>query len=231
VDIIASYESVAVQSTDELRKAELLIPADAPVDWVVALKPEVGFDYFENYVAFPTTDRDPLPDSVRLVLDRALPAVEVETRTPDGEPIPGVKVGPWTIKKPGKVSYVNLSGGAGAQSSWQTTDGEGKTRFAWLPQSIDGWVTILSSHEGFHASERVHLKDQGVEGRLRITMNPNGTIRGKVALPDGSPAPNILTGRGQRRRFLLSRLCSHRGRRHVLVQCLRRPDLRREGAG
>ena len=97
---------------------DLSFPADAPVDWVLALKAGRGLDYFENYASFPTQERGPLPPEVQLVLDGAFEDVEVDAATPDGQSLPGVVVGPWTITKPGMISYVNC-GGASVPREWR----------------------------------------------------------------------------------------------------------------
>ena len=61
---------VAEGLTDSRGLVTLRAPADAITDWIVAFKPNVGFDYFENYPVLPL-GWSALPDRVELVLNGA----------------------------------------------------------------------------------------------------------------------------------------------------------------
>lgn len=189
VEVICSYVSAALGETDATGQVDLSFPADAQVDWVLALKANRGFDYYENYAAFPTRERGPLPPEVQLVLDGAYADVEIDAASPDERPLPGVIVIPWTITKPGKVSYVNCGG---ARAVRQSTDARGQVHFTWLPQRGEQGFSFLIHSETHHCVDGVHLPISAESKKLAVTLKPNGTIRGKVTFADGSPAPQIL---------------------------------------
>ena len=109
VEALAGNRSVALGKTNARGRASLRIAADAAVDWLLALKPERGFDYHENYAAVSTHTRGPLPADLRLVLDGARPPIDVVTVSTDGLPLPGVRVAPLAIAIPGKLSSLDLA--------------------------------------------------------------------------------------------------------------------------
>ncbi|HEY4312912.1 MAG TPA: carboxypeptidase-like regulatory domain-containing protein [Pirellulales bacterium] len=188
VEVIGDYSSVAVSATDGAGRAELWFPADVKIDWVLAFKDDVGFDYHENYKAFPTNDRGPLAEDIRLTLDGARPDVVAEAETPDGKPLAGIGVLLWTVKKPGKLSYANIGG---SLSTRRLTDADGRAHFAFLPRLMAEGVSFLVHSDDYHATESLHIPT-GDAGPLHITLKPNVTIRGQLTFADGSPAPQIL---------------------------------------
>src|SRR3954452_18616551 len=89
--------------------ATLHLPADARVEHILALKAGAGLDYFENYRSWPPGREVPaLPPEVHLVLDGAW-EVMVQVLDSAGHPLANVPLTPWTIKKRGKLAYVNCS--------------------------------------------------------------------------------------------------------------------------
>src|SRR5437868_1662367 len=87
--------------------ATLNIPAGAQVSGVLALKPFAGMDYFENFRSWPPHNRlSDLPSEVHLVLDGAR-EVAVQAVDSSGRPVSNVRLTPWTVKKKGKLAYVN----------------------------------------------------------------------------------------------------------------------------
>ncbi len=85
VGVIAHYYPIARATTRRDGTAELRIPADAEVDWVFALQPAVGFNYFENYHAWPTWGRPIPPETIRLTLGGTR---TVEVKVVDGRQRP-----------------------------------------------------------------------------------------------------------------------------------------------
>ena len=94
--------------------ARLRVPADAKVEWVVALKSGRGFDYAEYGPIDRTARRSTavpageLPASVALTLDGARTA-RIKAVDGAGKPLAGVGFAPWLLHKEGRRSQVNLS--------------------------------------------------------------------------------------------------------------------------
>ena len=141
VIVIAAYQAIDSAETDASGKATFQTPADANIDWIIARHDAHGFDYYENYSSWPTTERLPVPEDLKLKL-AGKRSVDVTVQGTDGRPISGVNVVPWTIHKVGKQAYANLSG----MASFGTTDESGVARFPWMPVDIQGQVAFLAHH-------------------------------------------------------------------------------------
>ncbi|NQV35278.1 MAG: M56 family metallopeptidase, partial [Phycisphaeraceae bacterium] len=129
VEALAKYRPVAHAHTDISGRATLNVPQDAGLDWILALKSGVGFDYYENYENFyePT---DELPEQVTLELDGAR-AVSIKAIDTAGKPLPNVSFVPWTIIKKDRNWHVNLSG---SDIAHVLTDTTGVAHFDWFPK-------------------------------------------------------------------------------------------------
>src|SRR5262249_10997084 len=75
--------------TDGRGIAVLRGPTGVRTAWIVAAKPGVGFDYFENYQSETPADFSPTPREARLVLNGVLPRVRVRVVDSAGRPVPG----------------------------------------------------------------------------------------------------------------------------------------------
>jgi hypothetical protein len=191
VEALAQLSTIG--TTNEAGVATILLPPDEPVDWVIALKNGVGFDYYENQGERPALDVLPLPDTISLVLDGAR-TVEVRTADPSDQPISDLGVRPWLIVKNGKRRNVNLSA---SEAASVTTNAEGIARFNWLPATAKGRITFITRSTKYHLPEWGRL-DSGAE-TLDMFLNPTVRATGKVTFPDGKPAAGILLqaeGRG-----------------------------------
>jgi beta-lactamase regulating signal transducer with metallopeptidase domain len=164
--------------------ATLRIPTDAPIYWVTGRKSGAGFDYFENYRAWPVTGASPLPGEVSLTLDGAL-TVRIHAVDSKSRPMAGVRYAPGSLQKPGKVflfpqGYDPLG--------WVATDAQGIAVFDWLPSSI---AMVRFSVEGIYSPENVRYRvgePPDLTDRLLRPTRLSGTVR----LPDGRPARGIL---------------------------------------
>ena len=67
----------------------LRIPADAHVQWIVAFKPGVGLDFFENYEKPGMDETQTPPEEVVLTLE-AGPAIRIKAVDSKGQPVAGV---------------------------------------------------------------------------------------------------------------------------------------------
>ncbi len=190
VKAIAEFCVVATGSTDEKGQATLKIPADAEVEWIYGYQDNHGFDYYENYAAFPSRERLSLPDNVTLTLDGNQRA-KVRIVDSDEKPVAGVVVVPWTIMIKGKLSYINLAG-----VDFPMTDEAGLAEFPWMPASLEGRVSFLIRHPRYHCPKLPIFESEGVEPTAHVLRVV--AIRGKVTFADGSPAAGVhLQGEGR----------------------------------
>ncbi|WP_419189434.1 carboxypeptidase regulatory-like domain-containing protein [Stieleria marina] len=193
LQLVSQFVNLANATTDQSGEAELSFPADAKVDWIVATKSKQGFDYYENYDAFPSQERLDVPDNVQLRLNGAV-SVSVTTLDSAKKPIEGVTVTPWSIKKKGKLSYVNLSG----SSEWKT-DATGVCRFDWIPNDVERGITFLGRSTEYFTPGNPQF-DPSAPGNtdLEMDMLQMCWITGTVTYPDGTPAAGVrLQGEGR----------------------------------
>lgn len=175
--------------------AALRIPADAKVQWIIGLKPGVGFDYFENYRARPAVEIGAPPAEVTLALDGARSA-RIKAVDTSGRPVPNVEIRPWYIGRSGKIDHANIGGATVVRAR---TDERGIATFDWLPTEVDQGVPFQVYPGAYSCPESpVYRPDTGpLELGARLLR---GTpIRGVVRQPDGRPAAGILLraeGRG-----------------------------------
>ena len=97
---------LAHAETDARGEVSLRLPSDANVFQVVALKPGVGFDYFESYPSSSAVlfHGDP-PAEAALTLDGAR-TLSVRAVDSANKPLPGVELYPDSIMKKGKLRPV-----------------------------------------------------------------------------------------------------------------------------
>lgn len=190
VAAIAESCVAATGSTDQKGQVTLEIPADAEVEWIYGYHDSHGFDYYENYAAFPSHERLPLPDNVTLTFDGNQTA-RVRVADSDEKPVPGVAVVPWIIRKKGKLSYINL-----ADLESLTTNEAGRVEFPWMPASLEGRVTFLIRHPKYHCPKLPLFESESVELTAHVLRVV--PVRGKVTFADGSPAAGVhLQGEGR----------------------------------
>ncbi|HTU93280.1 MAG TPA: sigma-70 family RNA polymerase sigma factor [Gemmataceae bacterium] len=183
--------------TDAQGQTVLLLPVDARVFQVVALKSGIGMDYFENYRSWPDRAQATLPKRVDLTLDGAR-TVRVRATDSVNRDLPGIDLIPWSIQKKGKLHYVNLSGGL-LRSVVAHTDERGVAVFDWLPRQIVDGATILNRNFAYHLPDSPHFDPSRPDAPLVARLFRNVAITGKVTRPDGKPAGGILLqaeGRG-----------------------------------
>ncbi len=167
--------------------ARLRVPADATVNWIIALKSGLGFDYAEfgliddqarsSQKGLPSGE---LPASVSLTLDGSR-TVRIKAVDSAGNLLAGVAFTPWLIHKPGRRSDVNIS----TRIECATTGPDGVATFDWLPASNDALIFWPAS-EGY-AFRRVELKE-GASATVVAKLMRTEVIRGRVVYPDGQPA-------------------------------------------
>lgn len=166
--------------------ATLRIAADAQVQWVIGLKPGVGFDYFENYRTRPATDFPSLPEEVALTLDGAQ-TIRIKAIDSKGQPVPDVAFSPWIFQKPGKTDRVNLFRSV---ITMATTDRAGEAAFAWFPKEVGG--TSFRTRGGPYTHPNMPRYEREGPTELTCRLIHDARLTGIVRLPDGRPASQVL---------------------------------------
>ncbi len=197
VEVFHQYAPVAHARTVENGAAVMRYPANANIRWIVAFKSGMGFDYFENYAAWPPAwdARRLLAADVKLVLDGAR-RVSVGAVDSADKPVPDIGFVPWSIKKPGKLSSANLSG---SEICVLKTDVNGTASFDWIPKNFERGIQFLVRGKDYHCPRSPRLENQEKKTEFVARLFRSTRIDGKVLLPDGKPAVGVLVqaeGRG-----------------------------------
>ena len=190
VDVIGRFRVLAEGATGLDGVVGLLIPADAKVESISALKSGRGLDYAE-FGRIDDQGRNrggaaasEIPAAVALVLEGPRTA-KIRAVDDEGKPLAGIGFGPWYIPKEGRRGELNLGD---YRSMTATTDLDGVATFDWLPP-IKGPLQFWPRSEAY-AHRRVILKEGATE-TVTTRMTRAELIRGHVFRPDGSPAPGI----------------------------------------
>ena len=190
VEVHGGFQVFAEASTGADGRPSVLVPADARVEQVVALKPGRGVDAVdlgpvdENGTARGGVAGAELPDEVALTLAGAR-TVQVRAVDADGRPLAGVAFSPWLVRPTGRRGMLNLGG----RRHFEATSGaDGVATFDWLPPGPEP-VTIWPASPGF-AHRRVEVAPDAI-GPVTATLARTEAIRGRVTHPDGTPAPGI----------------------------------------
>jgi RNA polymerase sigma factor (sigma-70 family) len=195
------YFAIAEARTDARGTAVLRVPADAKVRWIIAAKPGVGFDYFENDRGGWVTPWPRLPRNARLVVDGAR-TVRVRAVDSAGRPVPGVEMEISMIQKKGKFGAVHFGG----FPLRPVTDANGVATFDWLPAGLMGRTSVSSASRAYFDPDLPSLDADKPDAEIRVPILRLTRISGRVTRPDGSPAPGVLVdahGWGGRRWSLM----------------------------
>lgn len=198
VGVVELYTVLHSAETGAQGTVSLKIPADAKVSQIVAIKPGVGFDYYENYNKWPRTEPLlPLPEEVHLVANGAQ-RVTVGVTDSAGKALADIGVVPWTIQKKGRLGYVNLS--AGLKPFEARTDDKGLAVFDWIPTDLEGRIAFLARNDKSHQPVLPIFDSATPNVPVTTSLVATVPMTGKALLPDGRPAGGILIqaeGRGE----------------------------------
>jgi RNA polymerase sigma factor (sigma-70 family) len=198
VEVVATYMVFADATTGPDGSARLHVPADAKVQWILAMKSNRGFDYAEFVTldefgrAKDGEDASALPATVFLTLDDAR-TVRIQAIDTVGKPMAGVGFVPWMLQKPGRRSSVYVS----SRIFTVPTGPDGIATFDWLPSSTNDLI-FWPQAEGY-VHRRVIAK-AGETELVTAKLIRTESIRGRVVHADGSPAPGVevnASGSGQ----------------------------------
>ncbi len=172
--------------TDGRGIAMLRVPTGVRTTCIVAVKPGVGFDYFENYQTETPTAVSPTPKEARLVLSGVLRNVRVRVVDSADRPVPGIEMHAVTIQKMGKYRFANLA----PLPLDPRTDADGVGTFDWLPADLSSASVELATP--VYTLLRPCVVDPSKpDALLTARVRRMTRVSGKVTLPDGSPAPWI----------------------------------------
>jgi hypothetical protein len=190
--VTEKYFPLLAAQTDEQGSVTIRIPAEAQVWWIMGLKAGVGFDYFENYSAYPPPKSELPPAEVMLTLNGAR-SISVESKDVNGKPLPGLRMLPITIQKKGKITYANLSGASLMPGAAVRSDQLGIARFDWIPSDLSKNGFFFQSAETEYDCTDYARFDPAQETRTLVARFARPTIvNGKVFAPDGKPIAGVL---------------------------------------
>lgn len=179
---------LAHETTGADGEANLLIPVDAEVAWIVGKKEERGLDFaeFGTYAnpaaAVQGTPAAAIPETTALALG-APRVVRIKAVDEAGQPVAGVPFYPVTLTKLGRRVSLNYS----SRALLETTDRDGVAVFNWLPESPDPLGFFPMDDDYAHRRAMVNPG----EDFTTIRLDPTETIRGRVVQADGSPAAGV----------------------------------------
>lgn len=203
VGLFEHLTPIAVGDTDRQGSIDFQYPVDMKLTQIAALKPGLGFDYFENYrSARGSTPLTP-PKQVTLTLNGAR-KVKLRAEDSAGKPLANIEFIPWEIQKKGRLFYCNLSGAVGLRGACAKSDANGIATFDWLPFDMVGGTALLCRSEQYHEPNSVHFDPADANKPLVTRLLRLATMSGKLTLPDGKAAGRILLqieGRGQTNRY------------------------------
>ena len=189
VMLFTMHRPIVVTKSNAEGIAELQYPADTLVQWILALKPGAGSDYFENIPWYPPEATSPIPEHVELKLDGAQTA-KIKVVDTKNQPVEGVQIVPWLIDRLGKTDDCNMGGYFSCRSPHTISDADGRVDVSWLPKDLTRSVTMLIISEDYFCGSRPSFKSGSKEVVLvRVQRVPE--VSGVVTMPDGKPAVGI----------------------------------------
>jgi hypothetical protein len=185
----SNYQTLVIATTDGAGVADFDVPADAPLQFVLA-RHAGGIDYaLFRRADQPASDPYQLPpdyaEEIRLTLSPTR-TVTVQVADEAGRLVAGADVHPWYIELKEHGDSANLG------SLWmRTTNDRGEAAFDMIPRANAGAIVFWVRKEGFIARERTVLEAESPDAELLATLQPLVPVSGRVVHADGSPAANI----------------------------------------
>lgn len=118
------------------------------------------------------------------MLNGVLRNVRVRVVDSADRPVPGVEMYPIVITKPGKFHFINL----GPLPLDPRTDADGVATFDWLPADATE-VHLETARSDYRLPASCNLDLSKPDAMLTARVLRPARVSGKVAFPDGSPAP------------------------------------------
>ncbi len=193
VEVISNLIALARALTDHAGQAIVLVPPDASLSYVLAMKDGSGFDYLCFW-----EKNQARSDPYRLAPDYAGPidlclngASVVRIRVVDDmdRALSGVKVKPWLLMKPKKGDSANLTS---VVSCSRITDAAGVAEFRFIPADVHQTVIFRTQLKDYCAPTRCLWDPKSGTGELKTLMMPLVAVEGSVMDSNGKPAVNAV---------------------------------------
>jgi hypothetical protein len=186
---VANFWALSDAATNAAGEAAVRVPADAPMQYLMARKPGAGMDYFVFWRKDEPTKTDPF----RLAHDHAAPVkfvlrgmtkVAVHVADGRGQPLAGVDVHPWYYEMPRKGDMLNLPV---LPELRRETDARGVAEFE-VPTNNTTKVTFWARLDGYFAPERCVWDPASAATEARTVLVPQVRVTGRVQDEQGRPA-------------------------------------------
>lgn len=184
----SDFSRAADARSDAAGHATLAVPADLPLQYVLALKNGVGLDYAafwrtgEAHTNPYRLDQD-FRGPVQLVLNGAR-TITVRVVDDAGQPLRGVFVYPWYFQKPNHGDMLNVSG---LDLLNRPTDADGRVTFDMIPADNDRGVMFWTRLESYFAPERCIWKPDSGQTSLEAKMLRLVRLTGRALDEAGHP--------------------------------------------
>lgn len=178
-------------TSDDAGRATLRAPADALLEFIVAEKAKVGFDY--RLFAGPFSP-DGGSDPARLAADFAgkleirlgeVLSVTVEVVDTKGQPVSGAWVYPWLYTRPDHGGQLNLA--YEARHFSRTTGADGTVQFDDLPADNTSPINIWAQRPDYRAPDRCFYDPATRAPTTQAVLVPLVHVSGDVTDAAGRP--------------------------------------------
>ena len=195
----ADFTALSRATTDSAGKAALTAPVNAPLMYLLAAKPNVGFDY----TLFWREDQ-PKTDPYRLDANYAGPLhfvlngatrVRVHVFDEQHRPLRNVTVNPWLLLKPRKGEYANMPP---EEQFTRTTDADGIAEFNFIPRDQERPINFWTRLEGYSAPKRCLWDPKSGRPDIDTVLQRMVDVSGQVVNASGQPvegATILVNGR------------------------------------
>lgn len=179
---VASYSKLDVQPTDAKGQATLIVPTGVDLQYVYALKPKVGLDYFYFRQAYQKDQTNPywLEQDHAKPLQFTLRGIQpVKVRVVDDKerPLADAGVHPWYVELPKKGGHFN------ALWTYRKTGEKGWVEFDTIPSGNAQKITIWARKERYWAPQRWYF-DPANPAEVVARLQPQVLLKGSVRRND-----------------------------------------------
>ena len=167
---------------------------------IMAFKSGVGYDYFSADVRdennYPVKNPPKLPEQLTLNLNGAK-KVRLRAVDTQGQPVAGVTIRPWYVRKEGNPGDTNFAINATFN---RVTDKNGIAVYDWLPPNVEWGITFISRATDLDADHLdVEWTTHNESREYEIKLKRRTELAGHVLDPDGQPLEGaVVKAHGQR---------------------------------
>jgi len=176
--------------TNKQGEATLRWPVSFPPDELFAFKEDIGFDYRVVSTSRDAAHVAPWFEEPTITLQLA-PSQTIRLRLVDrdGQPIPGVQVYNWLLRKPGEPDSFNLS--MTPEYYRSTSNDNGVVSFPGTPTWNVHPFILWPSSPDYIRLRITYDTEQHPDGQMEVVLDKYETISGQVVDGDGKPVGGI----------------------------------------